>query len=68
MKNWIHEKIAAIFWLTLCIYTAVPAYAAPYAEVTTYAAGPVLLVSGALAWLTSLGRSRTERAPQRAGR
>ena len=65
MKDWVHEKIAAVFWLTLCLYTAVPAVAAHYAEMATYAAGPVLLVSGVLAWLTSLGGRQARHAPRR---
>lgn len=53
MRQWIHNKASVIFWFTFVIYILIwltVSYAGVY---VTYVAGPVLVVSGAIAWLTS---------------
>lgn len=52
MKEWIHCKTAVIFWTTLAIYVLI-CFTVSYVGVyVTYIAGPILLVTGILAWLT----------------
>ena len=53
MKNWIHNKASVIFWITLSIYILIWLTVSYIGVYVTYVAGPVLLVSGSLAWLTS---------------
>ena len=52
MKEWIHCKTTVIFWTTLSIYVLI-CFTVSYVGVyVTYVAGPILLVTGILAWLT----------------
>ncbi|MDA7419099.1 hypothetical protein PGB34_22230 [Xenophilus arseniciresistens] len=55
MKAWLHEKIAAVFWITLSLYAFMAGRGTPLEGYVTTAAGPVLLVTGVLALLTSSG-------------
>ena len=53
MKNWIYNKASVIFWVTLAIYILIWLTVSYVGVYVTYIAGPVLVVSGAVAWLTS---------------
>ncbi len=53
MKNWIYNKASVIFWITLAIYILIWLTVSYVGVYVTYIAGPVLVVSGAVAWLTS---------------
>ena len=53
MKKWIYNKASVIFWITLAIYILIWLTVSYVGVYVTYVAGPVLLVSGAVAWLTS---------------
>ena len=53
MRRWIHDKASVIFWITLAIYILIWLTVSYVGVYVTYVAGPVLLISGALAWLTS---------------
>ncbi len=52
MKQWIHNKASVIFWVTLAIYILIWITASYVGVYVTYVAGPVLVFSGAIAWLT----------------
>lgn len=52
MKNWIHDKASLIFWITLVIYILIWLTVSYVGVYVTYVAGPVLVVSGTVAWLT----------------
>ena len=53
MRQWIHNKASVIFWITLAIYILIWLTVSYVGVYVTYVAGPVLVVSGAIAWLTS---------------
>ena len=53
MKKWIYNKASVIFWITLAIYILIWLTVSYVGVYVTYVAGPVLVVSGAVAWLTS---------------
>ena len=53
MKIWIYKKSLVIFWITLAIYALIWATVSYIGVYVTYVAGPVLLISGILAWCTS---------------
>ncbi len=53
MKNWLHEKSTAIFWITLSIYVLIWFTVSYIGVHVTYVAGPVLLISGLIMWLSS---------------
>ena len=53
MKKWIHEKSSVVFWITLAVYILIWLTVSYVGVYVTYVAGPVLVVSGAIAWLTS---------------
>ena len=53
MKKWIYNKASVIFWITLAIYILIWLTVSYVGVYVTYIAGPVLVVSGAVAWLTS---------------
>ncbi len=53
MRQWIHKKASVIFWITLVIYVLIWLTVSYVGVYVTYVAGPVLVVSGAIAWLTS---------------
>lgn len=52
MKQWIHNKASVIFWVTLAIYILIWTTVSYVGVYVTYVAGPVLVFSGAIAWLT----------------
>jgi len=53
MRNWIHGKASVVFWLTLAIYILIWLTVSYVGVYVTYVAGPILVVSGAIAWFTS---------------
>lgn len=55
MKNWIHTRSLGLFCLTLVIYILIWLTVSYVGVYVTYVAGPILLVSGIIAWLTSPG-------------
>ena len=46
MKNWLHQKSSAIFWITLVIYILIWATVSYVGVYVTYVAAPLLLISG----------------------
>lgn len=52
MKNWIHRKSKVIFLITLAVYLLIWLTVSYVGVYVTYIAGPILLVSGVLSWLT----------------
>lgn len=46
MRNWLHEKSSAIFWVTLIVYIIIWATVSYIGVYVTYVAGPVLVLSG----------------------
>lgn len=53
MRNWLHEKSSIIFFVTLLVYTIIWATVSYIGVYVTYVAGPVLLVSGIIMWLSA---------------
>ena len=53
MRQWIHNKASVIFWITLAIYILIWLTVSYVGVYVTYIAGPVLVISGAIVWLTS---------------
>jgi hypothetical protein len=52
MKNWIHRKAKVIFWITLAVYLLIWLTVSYVGVYVTYIAGPILIISGVLSWLT----------------
>lgn len=52
MKKWVHSKATLVFLLTLAIYIFIWCTVSYVGVYVTYVAGPVILVSGFLAWVT----------------
>lgn len=52
MKRWIHSKATFIFVLTLIIYVLIWCTVSYVGVYVTYVAGPILLTSGFLSWVT----------------
>ncbi|EIU0713472.1 hypothetical protein [Citrobacter freundii] len=52
MKNWIHHKAKIIFGFTLTIYLLIWLTVSYVGVYVTYVAGPILLVSGFILWVT----------------
>ena len=46
VKNWLHQKSSAIFWITLVIYILIWATVSYVGVYVTYVAAPLLLISG----------------------
>lgn len=53
MRNWLHEKSSAIFWITLIVYIIIWATVSYIGVYVTYVAGPVLVLSGITMWLSA---------------
>ena len=53
MKNWLYEKSAAIFFVTLAVYIIIWCTVSYMGVYVTYVAGPLLVVSGVTMWLSS---------------
>ncbi len=53
MRNWLHEKSSIVFFVTLFVYILIWATVSYLGVYVTYVAGPVLVVSGILAWFTA---------------
>ncbi|ELY6322473.1 hypothetical protein SNQ60_004348 [Cronobacter turicensis] len=52
MKNWIHHKAKIIFGFTLAIYLLIWLTVSYVGVYVTYVAGPILLISGVILWIT----------------
>lgn len=52
MKEWLHDKSVVVFWLTLAIYVLIWLTVSYIGVYVTYVAGPLLLISGVIAWLS----------------
>jgi len=52
MKKWIHSKATFVFVLTLIIYILIWCTVSYVGVYITYVAGPILLTSGFLSWVT----------------
>lgn len=52
MKGWVHAKATLVFLLTLTIYILIWCTVSYVGVYVTYVAGPTLLVSGFLSWIT----------------
>jgi len=53
MRNWLHEKSSVIFWVTLIVYIIIWATVSYVGVYVTYVAGPVLVISGIIMWLSA---------------
>jgi hypothetical protein len=53
MRVWLHEKSLIVFLVTLFIYILIWSTVSYIGVQVTYVAGPVLFVSGILAWITA---------------
>lgn len=53
MRNWLHEKSSVIFWITLIVYIIIWATVSYVGVYVTYVAGPVLVISGIIMWLSA---------------
>lgn len=53
MKAWLHDKFSMIFFVTLFIYILIWLTVSYIGVYVTYVAGPVLVISGVLAWFTA---------------
>jgi hypothetical protein len=53
MKNWLYEKSTVVFCLTLAIYVLIWCTVSYIGVYVTYVSGPLLLISGVTAWLSS---------------
>jgi len=52
MKRWVHSKATLVFFLTLGVYILIWCTVSYVGVYVTYVAGPIILVSGFLAWVT----------------
>lgn len=52
MKKWLHDKSQLVFFLTLVIYVGIWMTVSYIGVYVTYVAGPVILLSGVLMFLT----------------
>lgn len=52
MKGWVHSKATLVFILTLIIYILIWCTVSYVGVYVTYVAGPTLLISGFLSWIT----------------
>lgn len=52
MKQWFHDKSQVIFFLTLFVYIGIWATVSYIGVYVTYVAGPVLIISGVVMYLT----------------
>lgn len=53
LRNWLYEKSMVVFWLTLAIYVLIWCTVSYIGVYVTYVAGPLLLISGLIAWFSS---------------
>lgn len=53
MKKWIHQKSSIIFWVTLMVYILIWMTVSYVGVYVTYVAGPILVISGVIMWLSS---------------
>jgi uncharacterized membrane protein HdeD (DUF308 family) len=53
MRCWIYEKSLAVFFITLTIYTLIWLTVSYIGVYVTYVAGPTLIASGIIAWVTA---------------
>lgn len=65
MKRWIHSKATFIFILTLIIYILIWCTVSYVGVYVTYVAGPILLTSGFLSWVTRSTTNDVLNGPER---
>jgi hypothetical protein len=65
MKRWIHSKATLIFVLTLIIYVLIWCTVSYVGVYVTYVAGPILLTSGFLSWVTRSTTNDVLNEPER---
>jgi hypothetical protein len=53
MREWLYEKSSATFWVTLIVYILIWCTVSYVGVYVTYVAGPLLLISGVIMWLSS---------------
>ena len=53
MKNWLHEKSTIVFSVTLVVYVLIWLTVSYVGVYVTYVAGPILLLSGVIMWLSN---------------
>lgn len=53
MRDWIYEKSLIVFIVTLSIYILIWATVSYLGVYVTYVAGPILVISGILAWIAA---------------
>ncbi len=52
MKNWLHDKCSAIFWLTLVVYVLTLYFVSYVGVYLTYIAVPTIVITGFIAYIT----------------